>query len=417
MLTVYRALLPVLYFALRVVARFSDSIHEFLAGREGLMERWRKADLGSRRIWFHVSSVGELEQVRPVLEVLAAKGEYSLVLSYYSPSVPRLVKDWSFVRFADYLPLDFPGEMEELVSIVRPELLVLNRYDLWPHHLAAAKRLGVPVVLVNASTPPLGISGYLSLALRRSLFLAIDAWTFVDTAAASAWEPYMIDRARGFVAGNPRVDRALARVERAVLEGRAKEKLALWKRSSFCLVAGSTWEKDEELILRAWGKRGSLVIVPHEPTSEHVGQLEKLVIRNGLTSVRWSGLTAENRAEVLIVDQRGFLAEIYALGDVAYVGGGFGRQIHSIIEPIAHGLPVAFGPKFDRSPEALTLVAAGVGFSTKRSEELAAWLSEMEAGGFAKHRAQENLKVFVQIHRGAGERVAEFLLASKNRVS
>lgn len=417
MLSFYRALLPVLHFTLRVFARFSAPLHEFLAGREGLLERWRKADLGGRRIWFHVSSVGELEQVRPVLEVLAARGEHSLVLSYYSPSVPRLVKDWSFVRYADYLPLDFPEQMEELVAIVRPELLVLNRYDLWPHHLEAAKRAGIPVVLVNASTPPLGFSGYLSLALRRSLFLAIDAWTFVDTAAANAWEPYMIDRARGFVAGNPRVDRALARVERAVLEGKSKEKFALWKRPGFCLVAGSTWEKDEELILRAWRKRGSLVLVPHEPTPEHLAQLEKRIARHGLSSVRLSALESESRAEVLIVDQRGFLAEIYALGQAAFVGGGFGKQIHSIIEPIAHGLPVAFGPKYDRSPEAVTLVAAGVGFSTTSPDALAEWLSEMEKGGFAKQRAQENLKVFVQIHRGAGERVAEFLLASKNRVS
>ena len=93
MLSFYQFLLPLLHWLLRFFSLAHPGLREFLAGRVGLMERWRAANLGKKRIWFHVSSVGELEQVRPVLEVLSAKKEYSLVLSYFSPSVPRLVKD------------------------------------------------------------------------------------------------------------------------------------------------------------------------------------------------------------------------------------------------------------------------------------------------------------------------------------
>lgn len=413
MLKLYAAVLPSLYLLLRFLSLFHGGIRESLSARAGLMERWRKADLGKNRLWFHVSSVGELEQVRPVLETLAAGKNHSLILSYFSPSVPRLVKDWGFVHHADYLPLDFPAEMRELMGIVKPELLVLNRYDLWPHHLLAAKEQSVPVVLVNASTPPLGLFGSISLAARSFLFLAVDAWTFVDAAAASAWEPYVINRARGFVAGNPRVDRALQRVERAVMEGKAKERLQRWRRRDFCLVAGSTWEKDEELLLKAWERfrgEGSLVLVPHEPTAEHVERLLRRLRREGYKAARLTALEGQEDAEVLVVDERGYLAEIYGLARIAYVGGGFGRQIHSIIEPIAHGVPVAFGPHFARTPEAVTLCAAGVGFSSRSPERLSHWLSELRGDGAERRRAAENLKVFVQIHRGAGERVAEFLL-------
>lgn len=414
MLTLYRVLQPFLFAWLKALAVFHPGIQEFLNTRAGLIERWRRAALGpEKRIWFHVSSVGELEQVRPVLEVLSERGGFSLILSFYSPSVPRLVKDWSFVRYADYLPLDFPDQMDELMAIVNPALLVLNRYDLWPHHLLAAKQAGVPVVLVNASTPPLGVFGAVSLWSRQVLFRAVDAWSFVDAAAATAWEPYVINRARGLVAGNPRVDRALQRVERALDEGKARSRLRFWRRRDFCLVAGSTWDRDEDLLLAAWqrGKRdGSLVVVPHEPTPERLGRLERRLSRCGLGFVRFSALEAPSDAPVLVIDQRGFLAEVYGLGTLAYVGGGFGRQIHSIIEPIAHGLPVAFGPRFDRSPEALTLSAAGVGFSTSSPSDLAEWMEVMRTDGAQRRRAIENLKVFVQIHRGAGVRVAEFLL-------
>jgi 3-deoxy-D-manno-octulosonic-acid transferase len=412
LLTLYQRIQPFLFLLMRFVAFFSPGLREFLTGREGLLDRWRRASLGENRIWFHVSSVGELEQARPVIEALGVK--YSIVLSYFSPSVPRLMKDWSFVKFADYLPLDTQAEMDELMAIIRPRLLVLNRYDLWPNHIRAAKAAGVPVLLINASTPPQGWFGWLSLFARRSLFASIDAWTFVDAAAATAWEPFVLERSRGLVAGDPRVDRALKRVEQVVVLQKAGERLQRWKRREFCLVAGSTWPRDEALLLEAWRLLDfprSLVIVPHEPTEEHLVQLERELDRKKLSHERFSRLAENCEAEILLVDQRGFLAEIYGLGKLAYVGGGFGRQIHSVIEPSAHGLPVAFGPHFDRSPEALTLTSVGSAIALRngrRGAQLAQWIHEMRAGE-QRSRADENLKVFLQVHRGAGERVARFI--------
>jgi 3-deoxy-D-manno-octulosonic-acid transferase len=358
--------------------------------------------------------VGELEQVRPVIERLGAGG-YAVVLSYFSPSVPRLVKDWAFVRFADYLPLDLPQDMRALVGIIRPRLLVLNRYDLWPNHLQAAREAGIPVVVVNASIPPLGWKGRLSLWLRRELFFSVDAWTFVDTAAATAWEPYVYDSVKGSVMGDPRVDRALGRVEEALRRGSAREKLSCWERKGFCLVAGSTWPEDEKVLLDAWMRlkeERSLVLVPHEPEAAHLKKLEKRLDELRLTHVRYSRLEGKSQAEVLLVDQRGILAELYGLGQLAYVGGGFGRHIHSIIEPVAHGLPVAFGPRFRRSPEAATLAAAGSVLplpSRGAAPVLAEWIQRMVRPGPARTEAEEPLRVFLQIHGGAGRRVAEFL--------
>lgn len=399
---------------------FPGKMSGVLAAREGLMERWREkaaaGALGENRVWVHVSSVGELEQARPVIECLRDRGEHSLILTYFSTSVPKLVRDWSFVRHADYLPLDTPEAMRELMALIRPRALVLNRYDVWPNHVLAAKEAGVPLILINASTPPLGWFGWLSLAARRRLFSAVDGWTFVDAAAAAAWEPYINEPARGLVAGNPRVDRALTRAEQLIAEGKARARLALWKRKPFCLVAGSTWPADEDVLLDAWAMvdgEKSLVIVPHEPDEGHVARLERELSRRGITHARFSRLDAGQRdCEALIVDQRGFLAEIYGVGDLAYVGGGFGRQIHSIIEPVAHGRLVAFGPHYNRSPEAFTLWAAGAACALRgprKAGQLAGWISRMRAGGREKDRAVESLKVFVQVHRGAGERVGAFV--------
>lgn len=414
MLKLYNFLLPFILFIARVAARFSAPLGETLGAREGVMERWRSAKLGPNRLWFHVSSVGELEQVRPIFDALGGQG-YSLVLSYFSPSVPRLVKDWSFVQFADYLPLDEPEAMAELVRLVAPRALVLNRYDLWPNHLLAARDWRVPVVVVNASTPPLGFFGKLSLGARRGLFRLVNGWTFVDSVAAAAWEPYILTDAKGLVAGNPRVDRALARVERALTEKKASGKTELWRRRELCLVAGSTWSDDEDVILAAWKgveRARSLVLVPHEPDAAHVAALEAKLKAQGLTSIRFSELKEPSEADVLVVDERGYLAELYGLGQLAYVGGGFKREVHSIIEPLAHGLPVAFGPLFRRSPEAVTLKATGSALALPRKNGapvLRGWIEAMGRETDERKRALESLRVFLQIHRGAGERIADFL--------
>lgn len=414
MLTLYLWLEPFLMRLIHWIARFSSRFAELIAAREGVLDRWRRADLGKNRVWVHVSSVGELEQARPVIEFLQARG-HDVVLSYFSNSVPKVVRDWSFVRFADYLPFDSPADMKELMSIVRPKALVLIRYDVWPNHVLAAEALQVPVILINASTPPLGWFGKFSLWARRRLFSAIDSWTFVDAAAAAAWEPYLNQPASGLVAGDPRVDRALSRAERLIAEARAGEKLRHWKGSGFCLVAGSTWPQDERVLLDAWARvKGEkrLVIVPHEPDAGHLLRLERELSSRGLSHVRFSALTGPSTAEILIVDQRGFLAEIYGVGDLAYVGGGFTRHIHSIVEPVAHGRLVAFGPRFARSPEAYTLWAAGAAcalLGPRKASRLAAWISEMRENEEAKHRALEALRVFLQVHRGAGERVGQFI--------
>ena len=415
MLKIYQALQPFLLRVLCFLGRHSSKFGEIGAAREGLLDRWRKAapKLGENRIWIHVSSVGELEQARPVIEHLSVGGRHSIVLSYFSTSVPKLVKDWSFVSHADYLPFDTPEAMTELMSLIRPRALVLNRYDLWPNHVLAAKSRGVPVILINASTPPLGWLGKLSLLARRSLFASIDGWTFVDAAAAAKWEPYIDEPARGLVAGDPRVDRALARAERLIAEGKAREQLRLWKRGEFCLVAGSTWAPDEDVLLAAWrGVKGSksLVIVPHEPDEPHLHRLERDLNHRGLSHIRFSRLTPDAPpAEVLIVDRRGFLAEIYGLGELAYVGGGFTRHIHSIVEPAAHGKLVAFGPRFARSPEAYTLRAAGALTGRRKAKHLAWWIAEMREQSEKRRRALESLRVFLQMHKGAGDRVGAFV--------
>jgi 3-deoxy-D-manno-octulosonic-acid transferase len=424
-LWLYRIATAIALILANFLSRFVPAIKIFLLEREKAFVDWKTQQIASGALWFHVSSVGELEQVRPVIEALRARSVGPLVLTYYSPSVPRLIQDWSFVDARGFIPLDEQSRMSEFIELIKPRALVLNRYDLWPEMLEQARIHKVPVALVNASIPPLGFLGRMSLYFRKFLFKRISLWTYVDAAAATAWEHYTTQQSVGLVTGNPRVDRALSRAQSRRQEGASPWiiKLQSLAQGRAVIVGGSTWLEDELVLLESLKdirlKPGLsdviLFLVPHEPSEEHLSALESQIAEFGFNCRRcdpW--LDSAMPVDVVIVNIRGILAELYGLGKSAFVGGGFGKQIHSIIEPLAHGIPVAFGPRFERMPEAESLIALGAALVAehpiKSQANLAQWLADGISGGERTRKVQEALAFFIRLHQGAGERIALFLL-------
>lgn len=425
MIFFYRLAVTLVLLVVRSLGHVLPKVEVFLKDREEALVKWTELKLAPGALWFHVSSVGELEQVRPVIEALKKRGVSPLVLTYFSPSVPRLVRDWSFVDASGFMPLDEKRQMAKFFAAVKPRALILNRYDLWPEMLEQARLHQVPVALVNASIPPLGLIGKLSLSFRRFLFKRLSLWTYVDAAAATAWEPYTTHQSIGLVTGNPRVDRALSRVEDRRQEGASLWLLRLQRLAAGqpAVVGGSTWLEDEVLLLGALKEirqkenlRGTILfLVPHEPTPEHLQVLETKIAEAGFSFQRCDPWREDAiPTDIVIVNVRGVLAELYGLGKTAFVGGGFGKQIHSIIEPLAHGIPVAFGPRYDRMPEAESLIALGAAYVAqhpmKSQLTLAQWLADGLKEGERTRKAQDALAFFLRLHRGAGERIALFLL-------
>lgn len=433
---IYNFCLPFLNLILQVLARFLPKIHDVVESRRDWRGHWQAEVRGlpaGRRILFHVASVGELEQVRPVIDAWRKKTKDVFLLSYFSPSVERVVKDFSFVDAHGLLPLDFPQEMADFVALLRPSGIVLNRYELWPNFFREARRAGLPLALVNASVPPLGVFGKLSLWMRAPMLKQVRIWGYVDTFAAEAWEAFVQRQVAGQVTGDPRMDRALERVEQGARTASLLQQISdNWDFDRERLVvAGSTWGADEKVLADALVllrnspdfSSAKMIIVPHEPTPPAVADAAKCFRERGLRAEvlsRWAeGMGPEREAEVLIVDRMGVLAELYALAAVTYVGGGFGRGIHSIIEPVAHGVTVAFGPHYGRVPEAKSMIALGAAWALADETEaaaLAVWLQKNFRGGSHFQKGRDSVAYFIQMHRGAGERTANFLAHEFQRV-
>lgn len=409
----YRAASRAAPAALRVAALASPKLQRGLAGRAGLRGRLRAAAPGLQGcLWFHAASVGEYEQARPVLRVLRADGEGPLAMTHFSPSGREYASRHPEADFHDYLPLDRPADVAELVALWRPRALVFVKYDCWPNLVRAADEAGVPVLLLAGALPPGSRRrGALVRPLLRDVF---DRFARIGVGSAADRRRFeaLGVRAPVVVSGDTRAEQVLARCTAATGDVLPR-RLAAWGGRR--LILGSTWPPDEALwwpvlpgLLRD-DPELRIVLAPHEPTEARVAALLAAAAGRGIRARRLAELgdaTPPADARLLVIDRVGVLASLYLAGTLAYVGGSFTTGVHSTLEPAAAGLPVCFGPRIDNAEEALEMVDRGAGRVLRRPEDAAACARELFADATARGKAGAAARAVVEARVGAAARSA-----------
>jgi 3-deoxy-D-manno-octulosonic-acid transferase len=331
------------------------------AGNHLLEWSRRNRDRDRPLVWFHASSVGEGLQAQSVLKALRRlRLDAQIVYTHFSPSAESFARQVG-ADAVDYLPYDFPADSDRLLRALEPDLLVFAKLDVWPELSTRAAGRGIEVALIAATVRP--GSGRLRWPVRRLLqpgYHVISAAATVSPEDAQRLKRLGVIPGRIRVLGDPRFDSVMERVGRV----RPDDPLLLLGRGAPTLVAGSTWPADEAVVLQAFrGVRqrhpnARLILVPHEPTPDHLSQVESRASGWGLPPpVRLSAV--ESAAALVLVDRVGVLAALYGAGTMAFVGGGFGRAgLHSVLEPAAWAVPVAFGPQWRNSRDAGLLLEA-----------------------------------------------------------
>jgi 3-deoxy-D-manno-octulosonic-acid transferase len=377
--------------------------------------RWQRDD-ARPTVWFHAASVGEGLQAESVLiRLRRLRPECQIVYTHFSPSAEELARSIG-ADVADYLPYDLPVNVDRLLHALEPDLLVFAKLDVWPELSTRAATTGTAVAIVAATVSP--GSGRLRWPARPLLqpgYLAIGAAGAISPDDATRLEWLGVESGRIRILGDPRFDSVVEKISAVPPD----EPLLRFGRGAPTLVAGSTWPADERVVLAAFARvrrtypDARLILVPHEPTPEHLGEVERRAAGAGLPPpVRLS--TAAAPAPLLLVDRLGVLARLYGAGTLAYVGGGFGRAgLHSVLEPAAWQLPVLFGPRWRNSRDAGLLLRAGGAVALpaggtavvalQRQWEL--WIKNPAAREAAGQRARET----VEAGLGAAERSAAML--------
>jgi 3-deoxy-D-manno-octulosonic-acid transferase len=393
--------------------------------RRGIRDRYRAwgeshRDPSRPLLWMHAPSVGEGLQARPVLQLVRQRHpEIQLAYTHFSPSAESFARSLD-VDFHDYLPFDTEGNARAALDALRPTAIVFSKLDVWPTLTAAANSLGIRLGLVSATLAS-GSSrrSWLAGALLRDAYAALDRVGAIDGSDAGRLVALGARRDAITVTGDTRYDQVWARARNVDREGAL---LAQLRSPRLTIVAGSTWPADEAALLPAFVvARGAtsdarLIIAPHEPTAAHLDPIERWASRERLRLDRLGA--ANGDTEVVLVDRVGVLGDLYALADIAFVGGGFhDAGLHSVLEPAAFGAPVLFGPRHAMSRDAGLLIDRGGAHWAMDMSTLAAALTRWSTDPVSRAAAGEHALAMVRDGLGAAERslaVVEALLGVPN---
>lgn len=418
--------LPVAYGALSIAARFHNKLKRTFEAQRDIRERWRAAGVRFERqpVWFHVSSVGEYEQAKPVISRLAAQyPEIPVALTFTSPSGYTYASrkenpgDGGNIKFIEYLPLDFSLNARFCLAFLNPRLLVFVKFDIWPNLVWESAARRVPMTLIDAT---LSASSYRTTRIGKRFYRAVysdlDRIMAISDEDARRFNSCVPSHGGITVTGDTRFDRVMERKKFAEAPAARID-----TAGRFVIVAGSTWPRDEAHVLPALATlAGSkpdllLVLAPHEPTPEHVASLIAWARNAGLGAIKLSeygtGNGGHEVAQVVVVDSVGVLAEIYRFADVAYIGGSFSTGVHSVIEPAIMGIPVIFGPVHQNSFEAMELLRRNAAYEIKDYDTLHARLSSLIEDDALRAQMGQHARSYVESQLGATDRCLEALAA------
>ncbi len=418
---------------LGIAAPFSPKLGRGLAGRRGAaagLEAWAAEgrDPGRPLVWVHAPSVGEGLMAQAIVAALGRRRpDAQLAFTFFSPSAERLAARVG-ADVAGYLPWDVRREVRRALDALRPDVVAFVRTEIWPVLGLEAAARGARLALVNAVLAE-GSSRLRagSRFLLAPAYARLDAVGAVARADAARFARLGVAAERVRVTGDARFDQVWARVER-LRAADARDGQPLLRRladpAAATLVAGSTWPADEARLVPAFARARAaapyrLIVAPHEPDEAHLAGLERALDEAGLEHARLAAVEHGDGPlpEVVVVDRVGVLADLYAIAELAYVGGGFGRGgLHSVVEPAAFGVPVLFGPRHGNAHEADALAWAGGGSvvagTLELEEKLALLAREPERRAEAGRAALEFVRAKLGGAAGNAGLIAGLLAAS-----
>ena len=395
---------------IKVASLKSNKAKLWLKGRENIfakLEQWRsQLPEDQKIIWMHCASLGEFEQGRPLLEKFRENNtDHKIVLTFFSPSGYEVRKNYKGVDEVFYLPIDSKINAQKFITTLKPTLVVWVKYEYWFYYLTALKKKNIPVILISAvfrkSQPFFKWYG----KMWKQILQSFDKIFVQNTESVSLLQTIGFAQNTAVI-GDTRFDSV---IDIAKKNASLPDVLLNFVKNSKVIIAGSTWEEDEEELVHYanTNKQIKFIIAPHEIDEERIADLKKL-FKN---SILFSQLTDTYvNEQVVIIDNVGMLASLYRLADVAYIGGGFNDSgIHNILEAAVFGKPLIFGPVYDKFFEATQLVEAGGAFSFTNALELEELLHRLLKDEVFSQIAGEVCKNFVYKNGGATNKIMEYL--------
>ena len=392
--------------AAKAIAPFNYKARLYTEGRSRLLEELKEnVKSTDQNVWFHVSSLGEFEQGRPVIEKFrASHPDHKIILTFFSPSGYEVRKNYNGADYVCYMPADTPDNAKKFLDIVNPKAVFFVKYDFWYNFLSEVHDRKIPLYIFSTIFRE-GQVFFRWYGKKYRKVLTFFTHIFVqDENSVKLLKTIGIENVT--IAGDTRFDRVCEITRNAkpipVVDSFVGE--------SRVIVAGSSWPPDENIIFgalrRLEGKHDAkLIIAPHEIHEGHLAAIEKML--GDILSIRYSKADSNTVADrkVLIIDNFGMLSSLYKYAEIAYVGGGFGSGIHNILEAVSYSIPVAFGTNYKRFKEAVDLVSLGAAATVRNEDELYSVFDRYLSDPALLKRAGQISREYVEKNLGAAEKI------------
>jgi len=390
-------------------------------GSQGRAQTWDILDQKIKKtipkIWVHAASLGEYEQVVPILEKLN-KEEYQIVLTFFSPSGYENKKNTTLADTICYLPIDTVSNASKFLEIVNPSLAIMVKYEFWPNYLNGLKKRNVKTILVSGIfREKMSFNSWYGNWMTKYL-KAIDHFFLQNNSSYLNLEKLGFTNAT--VSGDTRFDRASQLIER----DNQLDFLDQFIGDKKCLVIGSSWPEDI-VLLKEWLSKNDnsgnckVIIAPHETGIDKIKQLKEQLDNEPLL---WSSLTRDQKTlttqsiqrlkenTVLVIDTIGLLTKAYSYASIAYVGGAMGTSgLHNILEAATYGVPVIIGKNYEKFPEAGKLEDLGGLFSISNSTGFIEIMNQLLTDDYLCDKTGMICGHWINSNTGATRQVLEYL--------
>lgn len=401
---------------LKLLAFFNPKIKLFVAGRKSVFQTLQnKIKSIDQTIWFHAASLGEYEQGLPVIEKVKAQfPNHKIIITFFSPSGFEVRKNNTVADVTVYLPLDTISNAKQFLKLVHPEMVFFIKYEYWPNYLNELKNQNIKTYLIS------GIfrenqaffkwyGGFYRKALKTFTYFFVQ-----NEASKKLLQSIGFENVK--ISGDTRFDRVVTILEK----DKTLDFIAAFKNNQPTIVIGSSWPKDEELLIHyieSAPQNVKFIIAPHT--------IDKNQILNFKSKISKKTLLFSEKEEILkhvhqdkledfqvfIIDTIGILTKIYSYADIAYVGGGFGNPgVHNLLEPATFGIPIVIGPNYSHFAEATALVGLGGCISVKNQSELNDTFNLLLQNKEERLEKGHICSTFVQMNKGATEHILKHLL-------
>ncbi len=413
MKSLYQFFICLYPFIAKLIAPYNIKAAEWIKGRLTVWEGLTQFANASTQpiIWMHCSSLGEFEQGLPVAEQLKSTFiHYRLLITFFSPSGYLVRKNHPIANFVCYLPMDGAKNAALFLQLVQPKLAIFIKYEFWLYYLQGLKKRDIPTILVSGIFREEQVFFKWYGNFYRNMLTCFSQLLVQDDHSRDLLSKIGLATAT-MVSGDTRFDRVISIAQQP-------DSFALI--TQFCqneriIVAGSTWSEDDKALhhLALTHREIKFIVAPHNIDQSRLNEC-LTYYPNAMLYSKYERDFIENKpfknVQTLIIDNMGMLSKLYQFAEIAFIGGGFSEDgIHNTLEAAVYGVPVVFGPVYEKYLEAVELINIGGAFSALDVIELEQIINQLLNDAAMRIHCGSLAQKYIQQKAGATQKVIDYI--------